>query len=242
MNLTSSSNATANATANVTIVVESAFDRHVHHLHAIVTRVIQKLDEGPWQSSPEFTAALIVATPMVLLLVMCTLWLCSHKASPCCAGWLVSCYYLHEFCGWRTGCCCCRRSLAEQEELERGPDVALEDHMDELAEVDSIDEPVRMTPPVTDGEEEDEEEASERPPSSSRACCSSLAEAMASTDALANGNGHTCDATEIEVLVDAPQKAEPAPAPVPGSPPPKASRARKSAKADKKAAGFRNGK
>ena len=92
----------------------------------------------------------------------------------CCCFPKVTVFYWFE-CWCRR--LCCLRPLAEQEEIARGPDQAIEEHQDEDAEVDSIDEPVRRTPPVTDGEDEDEEP----PPSPSRACCTAVADALATS-------------------------------------------------------------
>lgn len=155
----------------------------------------------------DYTAfmALVASIPLALLLCCaCAVgfW-CGGKRCSC--GWRLVCYRCGNCCRWL----CCRRPLAEQEELARGPDQAIDEHQDENTDVDSIDEPVRRTPPVTDGEDDDDDEAGGRA-LGDRACCSAVADALAVASSgapVVNGAG-------------AIETAKPAPAPAPKPPTP----------------------
>ena len=177
-------------------------------LSIMVDQVVDALGAEQFTHLTPLGKDVVAATIFVICMwSTCILILCYRsKAVHCnCSLWS---YYCGEFWCRRI---CCRRPLAEQEDLARGPDQAIEEHQDENAETDSIDEPVRRTPPGTDGEEEEEEEdVVGRPPSPSRASCSDLAAAMASADALAaDSNGGTVAAVPA---ADAPASA-PADAP-----------------------------
>ena len=149
----------------------------------LVNRAVKALDMDTLSTDTVLQAEMMAFAALTTLSwLFCVLVACYRsKAIHCnCNLWS---YYCGEF--WCRKICC-RKPLSEQDEIARGPDQAIEEHQDEDADVDSIDEPVRRTPPVTDGEEEEEEDLEEGLPSPSRAGCSSLAAAMASSDALAS--------------------------------------------------------
>ena len=129
----------------------------------LATRVVDALDAGPGAIDPQIAATIAVATPLLALL--CCLCLC------------LVCRFtrLH----WRMAAACGGGALLLPKS-GTDPDRALESYEDELDEVDSVDEPVRRTPPpLTDGEDEEAGDAPGSPASAMRACCSSIADAIA---------------------------------------------------------------
>ena len=138
-------------------------------IRAIVERVVEALDEAAGPDA--LILALFASIPITLFVCLCAICCCGYLKR--CCDWQLVCYHCRDCCCRRL---CCRRPLAEQEEIARGPDQAIEEHQDEEAEVDSIDEPVRRTPPNTDGEEEDEDASSP-----GRACCTAVADAIATS-------------------------------------------------------------
>lgn len=162
----------------------------------LVDRVVMALDPRRPLDAPRDVIVFALSLTVVLLpLILIVLLYC------CCCCPKITCFYWYDcWCRWLCGCC--RRPLSGQEELDRGPDQAIEEHQDYEADVDSIDEPVRRTPPGTDGEEEDDDDAA--PPSPNRACCSAMADALESNE---------------DAEAPAPSAAAPGPAP---DPPPSA--------------------
>ena len=161
-------------------------------LSSLTTRLVDALDAGPGMSNSRLIVTFAVASPLLALL--CCMLLCLVcRRTPLRA----------------TLAAACGRSplLAPPKKIQ--PDRASEAHEEELAEINSIDEAVRHTPPATDGEEEEEEEEEEKEeekevaipldeivdapgsPLSKRACCSKMADAIAAaaTDGADHGHG-----------------------------------------------------
>lgn len=150
----------ANVSRNVTLATDP-----LAVLTDLATRVVDALDAGPGATDPQIAVTIAVATPLLGLL--------------CCA-----CLYLVCRCTrlrWRMAAACGGGGgplLVSKSGTD--PDRALESHEDELAEVDSVDEPVRGTPPpLTDGEDEEAGDVPGSPASTMRACCSNIADAIA---------------------------------------------------------------
>ena len=152
-------------------------------LSSLATRLVDSLDAGLGLSNPRLIVTFAVASPLLALL--CCMLLCLVcRRTPLRATLATACGH--------------SPLLAPPKKIQ--PDRALEAHEDELAEINSIDEPVRHTPPATDGEEEEEEEKEvaipfdeivDAPgsPLSKRACCSKMADAIAAA-AATNGADH----------------------------------------------------
>lgn len=161
------------------------------NLKSLLHTMVDALDDGPWKWDPQLTVMIAVATPLVLLAMCCTVMVC--RGVPCtpCNG---RCTYFK------------RQAIP----IGCEPDQAIGEHQDELADTDSIDEPMRVdvAPPM---EEEDEIESSAS--EAQRECCNVVAAVL---DANPTCNGEEAESADAEEGGCTPQNGRGSPTSAPG--------------------------
>ena len=122
---------------------------------AMVQKILEALDRGPWDMNPKTAVTIVVATPVVLMAFFLLCMVCRGIPSTPCGG---KCTY------WRR--------------VPRGtqPDSGIGEHQDENCDVDSIDEQP-MDPRLDDLDYDDGTEDTTAD-CSRRQCCSKMAAAL----------------------------------------------------------------
>jgi hypothetical protein len=120
--------------------------------------VLDALDSGPWDFDPHTAATIAIATPIALVLSCLLAMVCRGVPAPLCGG---RCTY-----------------FSRRVPNGTNPDHAIEEYQDELADVDSVDEPMEEAL-VNDDSDEQCIYGSGRTEKAQRECCNKVAVALA---------------------------------------------------------------
>ena len=127
---------------------------------SLLHTMVDALDDGPWEWDPQLTVMIAVATPLVLLVMCCTVMVC--RGVPCTP------------CGGRC-------TYFKQAHMPAGcePDQAIGEHQDEICDTDSIDEPMRVD---VEAPLEEEDEVESLATEAQRECCNVVAAVLDAGD------------------------------------------------------------
>jgi hypothetical protein len=191
----------AHATVNVTLLPSAvaspekvAPPTNGSAIGKLVNDLVEVLNEGPVQFDPKVAMGLAIATPVVALVMCFCFMLCRGVPHPCCHG---------RFSYWK-------RMPKEPNGL--APDMAIGEHQDEHAEVDSCDEESHSDQPMPeyedDGDAMRDVELSSAPSAGhgQRECCSKMAAVLEAGGLESTPSSPASEKSVAGLRADAPAK------------------------------------